>query len=76
MLLSVGGLQNIYPLAQDPEAADKLARQLLHTLLTTDRFAERRGAAFGLGGAVKGLGVRSIQRLGIMTALKAGTENK
>jgi hypothetical protein len=38
--------------------------------------ARRRGAAFGLAGVVKGLGIASLKGYGIMDALKAGVENK
>lgn len=36
----------------------------------------RRGAAFGLAGVVKGLGIGSLKGYGVMDALKAGVENK
>jgi hypothetical protein len=36
----------------------------------------RRGAALGLAGAVKGLGISSLKAYGIMDRLKAGVEEK
>jgi tetrahydromethanopterin S-methyltransferase subunit C len=36
----------------------------------------RRGAAYGLSGVVKGLGLMSMKNAGIMDALKAAVEDK
>ena len=36
----------------------------------------RRGAAFGLAGVVKGLGLMAMKNCGIMDALKAAVEDK
>ena len=38
--------------------------------------SRRRGAAYGLAGAVRGLGISSLRGLGIMDALKAAIEDK
>ncbi|GJP65751.1 hypothetical protein CLOP_g22614, partial [Closterium sp. NIES-67] len=56
--------------------AQALISQQLKALLTSDRFAERRGAAFGLAGVVKGLGLRSIRDHGVLQALVKGVEDK
>ncbi|CAI5465590.1 unnamed protein product [Closterium sp. Yama58-4] len=56
--------------------AQALIAQQLKVLLTSDRFAERRGAAFGLAGVVKGLGLRSIKDYGVLQALIKGVEDK
>ncbi|CAI5932122.1 unnamed protein product, partial [Closterium sp. NIES-64] len=56
--------------------AQALIAQQLKVLLTSDRFAERRGAAFGLAGVVKGLGLRSIRDYGVLQALIKGVEDK
>ena len=53
-----------------------LIARLLRTLLSSDKFAERRGAAFGLAGAVKGLGLRSMKEHGVLEALVKGLEDK
>lgn len=43
----------------------------LHAQLTTGRaYGERRGAAFGLAGCVKGLGISSLKNYGIIDKLK------
>ena len=36
----------------------------------------RRGAAFGLAGVVKGLGIASLKKEGVMAALQAAIEEK
>lgn len=49
---------------------------LLQQLLQSKKYAERRGAAYGLAGIVKGKGVAILRQLRIMSALRAATENK
>ena len=61
--------------AVKPTAPEKL-KALLEMLLTTTSYAERRGAAFGLAGVVKGLGIPSLKQQGVMTALQAAVEDK
>jgi rhamnogalacturonyl hydrolase YesR len=58
------------------ENAEVLVTKLLDKLMKSDKYGERRGAAFGLAGVVKGLGIPSLKRYGIMDALKAGVEDK
>ena len=41
-----------------------------------ESYAERRGAAFGLAGVVKGLGIPTLKALGIMTRLQEAVEAK
>ena len=43
------------------DEAPKLVGELLHTLLNTENFGERKGAAYGLAGLVKGLGILSLK---------------
>lgn len=49
---------------------------LLKTCLGGESYADRRGAAYGISGAVKGLGLSSLKAYGIMEALKTGVESK
>ena len=49
---------------------------LLSTLTTTPSYAVRRGAAFGLAGLVKGLGISSLKQHGVMDRLKCAVEGK
>lgn len=41
-----------------------------------DKYGERRGAAFGLSGVVKGFGISCIKKYGIVTVLRAGLEDR
>ncbi|KAK9766674.1 translational activator of GCN4 [Basidiobolus ranarum] len=56
--------------------APKLIDQLLNDLLNAEKYAERRGAAYGLAGAVKGCGIASIKTCDIMTKLKNAIAEK
>ena len=58
------------------DEAPKLVTELLHTLLTTENYGERKGAAYGLAGLVKGLGILSLKQLDIMTRLTEAIQNK
>ena len=58
------------------DSAQALVQRLLHTLTDSDSYGERRGAAFGLAGVVKGLGLRALKQHNILEALKRGMENK
>ena len=49
---------------------------LLQRCLKGARYGDRRGAAYGLAGAVRGLGISSLRQLGVMDALKAAIEDK
>lgn len=49
---------------------------LVETCLNSESYGDRRGAAYGLSGCVKGLGLSSLKSFGIMEALKRGVENK
>jgi hypothetical protein len=51
--------------------------QRLQTQLTSgQRYGDRRGAAFGLAGAVKGLGISALKAYGIVDSLKLAVEDK
>jgi len=60
---------------QSLEAATYVT-SLLQQLLESKKYAERRGAAYGLAGIVKGKGVSILRQLRIMSALRVATENK
>lgn len=40
--------------------------------MKSDKYGERRGAAFGLAGVVKGFGLLSLKKYGIITVLREG----
>ncbi|OMO50913.1 Armadillo-like helical [Corchorus olitorius] len=54
---------------QDDAAA--LISRLLDQLMKSEKYGERRGAAFGLAGVVKGFGLSSLKKYGIVAALRA-----
>jgi hypothetical protein len=58
------------------EAKDDLVARLLHTALKGEKFADRRGAGFGLAGTVKGLGFSALKGNGIMDALREAVEDE
>uniref|UniRef100_A0A8D3C7P7 GCN1 activator of EIF2AK4 n=1 Tax=Scophthalmus maximus TaxID=52904 RepID=A0A8D3C7P7_SCOMX len=51
------------------EDAAGIVRNLLQLLLESDKYAERKGAAYGLAGLVKGLGILALKQQDIMTTL-------
>lgn len=53
-----------------------LVDQLLNDLFTAAKYAERRGAAYGLAGVVKGRGLLSLKEFGILGALRDNAEDK
>lgn len=63
-------------LSSDTAFVEATAQRLLDRALHGAYYGDRRGAAYGLAGAVKGLGLSSLKGLGIMDALKAGVEEK
>ena len=56
--------------------ASDLIHNLLSLLLDSDRYAERRGAAYGLAGLVKGLGILALKQLEIMNTLTDAMQDK
>jgi hypothetical protein len=66
----------ISALQKDAAFVETTVKRLLERALHGDSYGDRRGAAFGLAGAVKGLGLSSLKSYGIMDALKGGMEDK
>ncbi|CAI9767444.1 unnamed protein product [Fraxinus pennsylvanica] len=65
------------PLMQSKqEDAPALISRLLDQLMKSDKYGERRGAAFGLAGAVKGLRISSLKKYGIITVLHEGLSDR
>ncbi|KAF9610038.1 hypothetical protein IFM89_019766, partial [Coptis chinensis] len=65
------------PLMQSKkDDAQELVSRLLNQLMHSDKYGERRGAAFGLAGVVKGYRISSLKKNGIITALRAGLEDR
>ncbi|XP_026072938.1 eIF-2-alpha kinase activator GCN1-like [Carassius auratus] len=58
------------------EDAGGMVKKLLQLLLESDKYAERKGAAYGLAGLVKGLGILSLKQQDIMTTLTDAIQDK
>ena len=63
-------------LATDAEALAELVQYFLETLTQGGTYGQRRGAAYGLAGLVKGMGISALKKQGIMDAIKAATDTK
>ncbi|KAG2444413.1 hypothetical protein HXX76_001166 [Chlamydomonas incerta] len=66
----------VAPLATNTEYTQSLVDRLLTQLTHGATYGERRGAAFGLSGLVKGLGIMAMKNFNIMESLKAAVEDK
>jgi HEAT repeat protein len=58
------------------EDATALVSRLLDKLMKSEKYGERRGAAFGLAGVVKGLGISSLKKCGIATVVREGLADR
>ncbi|XP_035236035.1 eIF-2-alpha kinase activator GCN1 [Anguilla anguilla] len=58
------------------EDAGGMVQNLLLLLLESDKYAERKGAAYGLAGLVKGLGILALKQQDIMTTLTDAIQDK
>ncbi|CAH1977085.1 unnamed protein product [Acanthoscelides obtectus] len=58
------------------EDAPGLVNKLLHQLLKGDKYGERKGAAYGLAGLVKGMGILALKQHDIMTKLTEAIQDK
>lgn len=58
------------------DEAPTLVNTLLQLLLDSNSYGERKGAAYGLAGLVKGLGILSLKQLNIMNTLTTAIQNK
>ncbi|GAA6058506.1 hypothetical protein JCM10212_006945 [Sporobolomyces blumeae] len=59
-----------------PDDVPDLADQLLNDLFDAPKYAERRGAAYGLAGLVAGRGLSAIQEFGVIGRLQDNAEDK
>ncbi|KAK4397653.1 protein ILITYHIA [Sesamum angolense] len=65
------------PLMQSKqEEAAALISILLDQLMKSDKYGERRGAAFGLAGVVKGFGISCLKKYNVVTALRDGLSDR
>lgn len=58
------------------EEAPGFVNKLLHQLLKSDKYGDRKGAAYGLAGLVKGMGILALKQLDIMTKLTDAIQDK
>ncbi|KAL3270236.1 hypothetical protein HHI36_009292 [Cryptolaemus montrouzieri] len=58
------------------EEAPGLVNKLLHQLLKGDKYGERKGAAYGLAGMIKGMGILALKQQDIMTKLTDAIQDK
>ncbi|KAL1875409.1 translational activator of GCN4 [Diaporthe australafricana] len=58
------------------DKSSKYFDQVLEILLSSKKYAEQRGAAYGLAGLVLGRGITSLKDYRIMSTLKGASENK
>lgn len=58
------------------EDAGGMIQKLMQQLLESDKYAERKGAAYGLAGLVKGLGILSLKQQEMMAALTDAIQDK
>ncbi|XP_046688091.1 eIF-2-alpha kinase activator GCN1-like [Homalodisca vitripennis] len=58
------------------EDAPALVQKLLHQLLESENYGERKGAAYGLAGLVKGMGILVLKQLDIMSTLTTAIQDK
>ncbi|XP_022916125.2 stalled ribosome sensor GCN1 [Onthophagus taurus] len=58
------------------DEAPGLVNKLLHQLIKSDKYGERKGAAYGLAGLVKGMGILALKQLDIMTKLTDAIQDK
>ncbi|XP_053693190.1 eIF-2-alpha kinase activator GCN1 [Sabethes cyaneus] len=58
------------------EQAPQMVRKLMQQLVKSEKYGVRRGAAYGIAGIVKGLGILSLKQLDIMTKLTNHIQDK
>ncbi|KAH0013988.1 ARM repeat-containing protein, partial [Aureobasidium melanogenum] len=69
--------QCLPPLVQaSSKEAGQYIQQMMDTMLTSKKYAAKRGAAYGLAGIVKGRGVSALREFRIMSNLVSATEEK
>lgn len=58
------------------DEASGMIKKLLNQLVKSEKYGERRGAAYGIAGIVKGLGILSLKQLDIMAKLTQHIQEK
>ncbi|KAH0448399.1 hypothetical protein IEQ34_022199 [Dendrobium chrysotoxum] len=63
-------------MASKHDDGQTLVSRLLDRMMKGDKYGERRGAAFGLAGVVKGFGISCLKKYGIVVMLQQGLEDR
>lgn len=58
------------------EEAPVLIKKLMDQLLESSVYGERRGAAYGLAGIIKGMGILALKQYDVMTTLTEAIQDK
>lgn len=58
------------------DQSPQIVKKLMNQLVKSDKYGERRGAAYGIAGVVKGLGILSLKQLEIMSKLTNHIQDK
>lgn len=58
------------------EQAPQMVKKLMQQLVKSEKYGVRKGAAYGIAGIVKGLGILSLKQLDIMTKLTNHIQDK
>jgi hypothetical protein len=65
------------PLVEEmKDGVSDLVDHLLHELFNAPKYAERRGAAYGLAGLVKGRGISALKEFTVMSRLREAMDDK
>ncbi|URD74488.1 hypothetical protein MUK42_09064 [Musa troglodytarum] len=63
-------------MASKQDDGQALVSKLLDRLMKSEKYGERRGAAFGLAGVAKGFKISSLKKYGIVAALHEGLQDR
>ncbi|KAF9966603.1 translational activator of GCN4, partial [Actinomortierella ambigua] len=64
------------PVQSIPDQVPSLLKRLTDAAFHSPKYAERRGAAYGLAGVIKGRGISSLKEFSVMATLKAAVDDK
>ncbi|KAG0051009.1 translational activator of GCN4 [Gryganskiella cystojenkinii] len=59
-----------------PDQVSALIKDLMDKTFHSSKYSERRGAAYGLAGVIKGRGISSLKEFSVMASLKAAVDDK
>ncbi|KAG0198297.1 translational activator of GCN4 [Mortierella sp. GBA30] len=59
-----------------PDQVPELLKSLMYKTFHSSKYSERRGAAYGLAGVIKGRGISALKEFSVMASLKAAVDDK